>query len=62
MKPLKSHRRTQVITSLTLAIVTFFLDKSPEARETKAIINCLDYIKIKSFFQQRKESTKLKDK
>ena len=39
----------------------FFLDRSPEARETKAKISYWDYIKMKSFRTARKPSTKLKD-
>ena len=35
--------------SLTWAKATFFLDISPQARETKAKINYWDYTKIKSF-------------
>ena len=38
----------------------FFLDLSPEARETKTRINYWDFIKIKSFCTARKQSTKLK--
>jgi len=37
-----------------------FLDMSPEARETKAKISYWDYIKIKSFSQQKKSSTNKK--
>jgi len=33
---------------------------SPEARETKAKISYWDYIKIKSFSQQKKSSTNKK--
>ena len=38
----------------------FFLDMSPEVRETKAKINYWGFIKIKSSAQRRKQSTKLK--
>ena len=38
----------------------FLLNTSPEARETKAKMNCWDLIKIKSSAQQRKQSAKLK--
>ena len=40
--------------------VTFLLDVSPEARETKAKINYWDFIKVKTSAQRRKQSTKLK--
>ena len=36
-------------------------DISPQARKTEVKINKWDYIKLKSFAQQRKSSTKLKD-
>ena len=39
----------------------FLLDTSIKARETKAIMNYWDFIKIKISAQQRKQSTKLKD-
>ena len=39
----------------------FWLDTSPETRETKANMNYWDFIKIKAFAKQRKQSTKLKD-
>ena len=39
----------------------FLQDTSMKARETKAKMNYWDLIKIKSFAQQRKPSTKLKD-
>ena len=39
----------------------FLLDTSPKARETKVKMNYWDFIKIKSFAQQRRQSTKLKD-
>ena len=39
----------------------FFLDTSPEARETKVKTNYWDYSNIKASAQQRKQSTKLKD-
>ena len=38
----------------------FLLDTSPKAKETKANMNCWDFIKIKSSAQQRKQSAKLK--
>ena len=38
----------------------FLLNKSPEARETKAKMNYWDLIKIKTSAQQRKQTTKLK--
>ena len=39
----------------------FFLDMSPEVRETKAKVSYLGYTKIKCNAQQRKQSIKLKD-
>ena len=41
--------RIQGINLLTSGIATFFLDVSPEARETKTKINYRDYIKIERF-------------
>lgn len=38
----------------------FFLDRSPEARKTKAKINCGDYIKIKSLCPAKKTINKTK--
>ena len=38
----------------------FFLDVSPEARETKTKMNYWDFIKINSFCTARKQSIKLK--
>ena len=40
--------------------ISFLLDTSPKARETKAKMLYGDFTKIKSFVQQRKQSTKLK--
>jgi len=39
-----------------------FLDMSPEAREMKAKINYLDYIKIKSFCTVKETTSKTKRK
>ena len=39
----------------------FLQETSPKARETKATMNNWNFIKIKSFAQQRKQSTKPKD-
>ena len=38
----------------------FLLNTSPEARETKAKMNCWDLIKIKIFCTMKKQSAKLK--
>ena len=38
----------------------FFQDTSPKAREAKVKMNFWNFIKIKSFAQQRKQSTKLR--
>lgn len=57
---IKIQKRVQVIISLRLTIATYFLDMSPEARETKAKINYWDRIKIKSFCTANKKSTKQK--
>ena len=38
----------------------FFQDTSPKARETKAKMNYWDFIRIKAFAQQRKQSPKLR--
>ena len=43
-----------------LSCSSFLLDKSLEARETKAKMNYQDFIKIKKSAQQRKQSAKLK--
>ena len=45
---------------MTSAVATFFLDMSPEARETKAKINYLDYIKIKSLCTAKEMINKTK--
>ena len=45
-----------------LGCSNFLLDTSPKAMETKAKMNYWDFIKIKTSTQQRKGSTKLKDK
>ena len=39
----------------------FLLDMSPKARETEAKMNYWDFNKIKTFAQERKQSTKPKD-
>ena len=39
---------------------SFLLNRSPEAKETKAKMNYQDFIKIKKSAQQRKQSAKLK--
>ena len=39
----------------------FFQDTSTKAKETKSKMNYWDFIKIRSFAQQNKQSTKLKD-
>ena len=41
-----------------ICLSNIFLDMSPQARDTKAKINKWDYIKLKSFVQQMKLSTK----
>ena len=41
-----------------IGLSNIFLAITPEARETKAKINKLDYIKLKGSVQQRKPSTK----
>ena len=38
----------------------FQLSTSPETKETKAKMNCWDFININSSAQRRKQSTKLK--
>ena len=43
-----------------IGLSNIFLDLSPQARATKAKINKCDYIKLKSFAQQSKPSTKRK--
>ena len=39
----------------------FFLDTSPKAKETKAKMNCWDFIKIKSFCTAKETVDKTKD-
>ena len=57
---IKILEEKQVVIS-DIGCSNFFLNMSPEARETKAKINYQDFIEIESFSaQQRKQSTKLK--
>ena len=45
-----------------LGCSNFLLDTAPKAREIKAKMNYWVFIRIKSFAQQKKQSTKLKGK
>ena len=48
-------------TLFELSHSNFLQDTSTKAKETKAKMNYWDFIKIRSFAQQRIQSTKLKD-
>ena len=45
---------------MTSAFAIFFLDMSPQARETKAKINKCDYIKLKDFCTAKETTNRTK--
>ena len=62
IKPLEENRgrKTEAGCFLTSVLVIFFLDMSPQARETKAKINKCNYIKLKSFCTVKETINKTK--
>ena len=61
-KPIKLLEENIGRTLFDLNHSNIFLDPSPKAKETKEKINKWDLIKLKSFAQQRKPSTKQKER